>query len=129
MPRKSLGVTQRTRSPKRGDVRPALTLRVDLGRRGALGPGKISLLEAIDAEGSITAAGKKLGMSYRRAWLLVESVNAMFKEPAVSTRHGGANGGNASLTRLGAEIVSRYRQIEKAAEKSASKHLTFLGGA
>ena len=129
MPRKSLGVTQRTRVPERGNVRPALTLRVDLGRRGALGPGKINLLEAIDTEGSITAAGKKLGMSYRRAWLLVESVNTMFKEPAVSTKHGGANGGNASLTRLGAEIVSRYRQIEKAAEKSATKHLNFLAGA
>ena len=127
MPRTSLGVTRGHKAPERGHGRPALTLRVDLGSRGALGPGKIRLLEAIEAEGSITAAGRKLGMSYRRAWLLVESVNGMFKGPAVSTRQGGANGGNATLTKLGAEIVSRYRQIERAAEKSASKHLNYLG--
>ena len=122
MPRHSLGVTRRTTSPERGEKRPALTLRVDLGNRGALGPGKISLLEAIGTEGSITAAGKKLGMSYRRAWLLVDSLNTMFQTPAVSTRHGG----NATLTKLGAEVVLRYRQIERAAEKSANKHLSYL---
>ena len=126
MPRHSLGVTRRTTSPERGKNRPALTLRVDMGNRGALGPGKISLLEAIGTEGSITAAGKKLGMSYRRAWLLVDSLNTMFKAPAVSTRHGGAHGGNATLTALGAEVVLRYRQIERAAERSAGKHLTYL---
>jgi molybdate transport system regulatory protein len=65
-------------------------------------------------------------MSYRRAWLLVDSLNTMFKTPAVSTRHGGAHGGNATLTELGAEVVLRYRQIERAAEKSANKHLSYL---
>ena len=128
MSRRRLGVTRRNAVPMRGNDRPALTLRIDLGDRGAIGPGKISLLEAIDSEGSITAAGKKIGMSYRGAWLLVENVNKMFKQPVVSTRHGGAKGGRSSLTRLGTEVVSRYRQIEKAAERSASKHLKFLAG-
>ena len=72
---RSLGVTQLSASPSQGGERAHLTLRIDFGPYGALGPGKIKLLELIEQHGSITAAGKRMDMSYRRAWLLVNSIN------------------------------------------------------
>jgi molybdate transport system regulatory protein len=78
-----------------------LTLRVDLGSGRALGPGKIRLLEAIEKTGSISQAGRKLGMSYRRAWLLVDDMNRCFREPVVTAQPGGSQGGGAALTVFG----------------------------
>jgi molybdate transport system regulatory protein len=78
-----------------------LTLRVDLGSGRALGPGKIRLLEAIEKTGSISQAGRKLGMSYRRAWLLVDDMNSCFRDPVIEAQPGGAHGGGATLTAFG----------------------------
>ena len=80
---------------------PKLTLRVDLGSGRALGPGKIRLLEAIAKTGSISQAGRKLGMSYRRAWLLVDDMNNCFRDPVIEAQPGGAHGGGAVLTPFG----------------------------
>ena len=78
----------------------------------AIGPGKVALLEAIEETGSITAAAKKLGMSYRRAWLLVDETNRCVVRPAVQTAAGGPNGGGAALTPVGVLLVRRYRALE-----------------
>jgi molybdate transport system regulatory protein len=78
----------------------------------AIGPGKVALLEAIGQSGSITSSAKKLGMSYRRAWLLVAETNRCLVRPAVQTAAGGRRGGGTSLTPLGIELVRRYRALE-----------------
>jgi len=98
-------------------------LRIIHGDEIAVGPGKISLLEAIATSGSITAGAKQLGMSYRRAWLLVDTMNRCFKSPVIDAEVGGQRGGGASLTPLGAEIVARYRRIEAAAAKANAADL------
>ena len=106
---------------------PALSIRVDLAG-GRLGPGKVALLEAIGREGSISAAARALSMSYRRAWELVEEVNATFAGPAVAASTGGRRGGGAVLTPLGHELVAAYRAIEAAAGAAARAHLSALAG-
>ncbi len=90
-----------------------LTLRLDVGGRATLGPGKARLLELIGETGSISAAGRAMGMSYRRAWTLVDSLNASFAAPLVAARPGGAGGGGAELLPLGAEVVRLYRKLEQ----------------
>jgi molybdate transport system regulatory protein len=100
-----------------------LTLRVDFGPGQAIGRGKIQLLEAIRDKGSITGAGRALGMSYKRAWELVDQLNTCFRDPVVTARAGGQQGGGAALTELGERIVKRYRAIEAAAEKAAAVHI------
>lgn len=75
------------------------------------GPGKADLLEAIRDEGSISAAGRRMGMSYKRAWSLVEEMNAAFAEPLVESARGGAHGGGARLTAAGTEVLAAYRAI------------------
>lgn len=87
-------------------------LRFMLDDEIAFGPGKADLLEAIRDTGSISAAGKQLGMSYRRAWLLVDAMNRCFKSPLVETAAGGFAGGGATISPLGGEILSKYRAIE-----------------
>ena len=79
----------------------------------AIGPGKVALLEAIRDTGSITAAARRLGMSYRRAWLLVDAMNQAFTSPVVETAKGGPLGGKSVVTPLGAELVLRYRALER----------------
>jgi molybdate transport system regulatory protein len=105
---------------------PAIRLRIDLSPDSALGPGKISLLEHIEATGSLSKAARELGMSYRRAWLLLDDINGMFDNPATTTSVGGSGGGGARLTDLGREIVKAYREIEDAAEKVASARIAWL---
>jgi molybdate transport system regulatory protein len=104
----------------------SLFIRVDLGPGGRIGPGKVALLEAIARTGSISAAGRNLRMSYRRAWALVEQLNRLFAEPVVTAQPGGTGGGGAALTELGADLVRRYRAIEAAAQSAASAHLAEL---
>lgn len=87
-------------------------LRIDFGQGIRLGPGKAELLEAIIETGSISAAGRKLGMSYRRAWLLVEELNALFDTPTVMTSAGGAHGGGTQLTAFGHAVLAAFRRIE-----------------
>lgn len=106
-----------------------LTIRVDLGKGGALGPGKIRLLELIQAHGSISEAGRLMDMSYRQAWLLVDSLNRSFRQAVVSKQTGGARGGGARLTPWGQRVVERYRAIEAAAERAVAPHLRALESA
>lgn len=96
-----------------------LRLRLYLGEEIAMGPGKADLLEAIRDTGSIAAAGRQMDMSYRRAWLLVDTMNRCFREPLVSTERGGAGRGGAALTPLGDEVLARYRALEAAARDAA----------
>ena len=87
-----------------------------------LGPGKADLLERIGETGSIAAAGRSLGMSYKRAWSLVEEMNAAFRDPLVRSARGGARGGGARLTEAGDAVLSHYRKIEEiAAEAGAAR--------
>lgn len=90
-----------------------LTIRIDFPGQRRVGPGKVRLLELIDETGSISAAGRAMGMSYRRAWLLVESLNTSFRRPVVGTRSGGRHGGGAHLTPFGRELIARYRTMER----------------
>jgi len=88
-------------------------LRIAMGHGLILGPGKVDLLEAIEREGSISAASRAMGMSYRRAWLLVDALNTMFGQPLVVAAPGGAHGGGAQITTFGKEIAGAYRRIEQ----------------
>ncbi|WP_232630638.1 winged helix-turn-helix domain-containing protein [Methylobacterium sp. Leaf118] len=97
-----------------------LSLRIDLGPGHRLGPGKVRLLEAIAAHGSIAAGARALGMSYRRAWTLVEAMNRGFGQPVVESQAGGRDGGGARLSPLGTEVVGQYRAVEQAAEAAAA---------
>lgn len=103
-----------------------LTLRLDFDTGTRLGPGKIALLEAIDRTGSIAAAGREFGMSYRRAWLLTDEVNRTFDQPLVEAHGGGRNGGGAALTKRGKEVVALYRSVEDAARKSTVREVKRL---
>ncbi|MCC2663213.1 MAG: LysR family transcriptional regulator [Geminicoccaceae bacterium] len=87
-------------------------LRIVLEPEIAIGPGKADILEAIKATGSIAAAGRSMGMSYKRAWHLVETMNRCFKGPLVEASKGGRAGGGARLTELGHEVLARYRRME-----------------
>ena len=103
-----------------------LTLRVDFGPGKAVGPGKIRLLEAIRDSGSISRAGRTLGMSYRRAWMLIDNLNRTFRGPVVTARPGGKRGGGARLTPFGRMLVTRYRAIERRSQTAAARELAAL---
>jgi molybdate transport system regulatory protein len=106
-----------------------LTLRLDFGPGQAIGHGKIRLLEAVRDHGSISAGGRAMGMSYRRAWLLVDDLNRMFDEPVIETKHGGSAGGGAELTALGHRVVEHYRAIEAKAHAASADELAALAAA
>jgi molybdate transport system regulatory protein len=108
---------------------PRLSIRVDLACGARIGPGKVALLEEIERTGSISAAGRALKMSYRRAWELVEDLNRHLGRPVVSTAAGGAHGGGTRLTPAGATLVAEYRAMEADARKAADRHLTAIGRA
>jgi molybdate transport system regulatory protein len=103
-------------------------LRIVAGDDIAIGPGKVDLLEAIGRTGSITAAAKALGMSYRRAWLLVDTMNRCFVSPVVTTETGGAAGGRTRLTGVGADVVHRYRAMQAHAEQAGADDFAVLAG-
>jgi molybdate transport system regulatory protein len=98
-------------------------LRISFKKSIAMGPGKADLLDAIDETGSISAAARALGMSYRRAWLLVETMNECFKSPLVATATGGEHGGGAVVTDLGHDVIRRYRAMEKKAAASVAREM------
>ena len=100
-----------------------LSIRVDLASGARVGPGKVALLEAIARDGSISAGGRALRMSYRRAWELVEEMNRSFGTAVVATAAGGAGGGGARLTAAGATVVAEYRALEQAALAAAASHV------
>lgn len=92
---------------------PRLRIRIVFGEDAMLGPGKIDLLERIRDTGSIAAAGRKMAMSYKRAWSLVEEMNAAFRDPLVESTRGGARGGGARLTEAGGTVLANYRELEE----------------
>jgi len=92
---------------------PVVRFRIDFATGSYVGPGKIELLEAVLDSGSLSQAARNIGMSYRRAWLLLESINASFREPATVASTGGKGGGGAKVTHFGLELISRYRELEK----------------
>jgi molybdate transport system regulatory protein len=94
---------------------PGLTLRVMAGTVPAMGPGKARLITLIDSTGSISAAAREMGMSYRRGWQLVEAINASFNQPVVTTAVGGKRGGGAVVTDFGRRMVEAYYQMESKA--------------
>lgn len=104
---------------------PRIRLRIVL-EGGRLGPGKIDLMEHIAELGSISAAGRALGMSYRRAWALVEEANTLFENPLIEKYHGGKAGGGASLTPLGHTVVAHYRELERTTLAATQSHLEAL---
>jgi molybdate transport system regulatory protein len=105
---------------------PTLSVRIDLDPEGRIGPGKIALLEKIGQLGSISAAGRAMGMSYKRAWELVEETSRIFGKPVAVRHSGGKHGGGATLTPFGLSLVARFRAIEGAAAEAAREHLTAL---
>jgi len=106
-----------------------LTIRIDLSGHGAIGPGKIRLLELVGESGSISAAGRAMKMSYRRAWMLIDNLNRCFRSPVVETQLGGTRGGGAVLSALGHDVIARYRAIERAAAKATAMQLAALDAA
>lgn len=124
MPKPKRASTPPSADPAQASASPRL--RVLFGHAIAIGPGKAELLERIAETGSISAAARRMGMSYRRAWLLVETMNACFRAPLVETAKGGAGGGGATLTALGLEVLQRYRRMEQAAAAAAAEELRAL---
>jgi molybdate transport system regulatory protein len=92
---------------------PNIRFRIDFAPTLNLGPGKIDLLEAINAHGSLTSAAASLGLSYRRAWLLLDSLNKTFDEPVTTSSAGGKSGGGSAVTAFGRLLIDRYRGLEK----------------
>lgn len=117
-----------THPPSSNKVVAQFRLRVKYGDQVAIGPGKIAILEAIAETGSISAAGRKMGMSYRRAWLLVDQMNQYFTEPVVVAATGGAQGGGTALTPMGLEVIALYRSIEQQAQAQSATLLERLKG-
>ncbi len=97
-----------------------LKAQIYLGDEIALGPGKIDLLEAVARAGSISGAGREMGLSYRRAWLLIDTMNRCFTEPLIETAHGGAKGGGARVTKAGEAVMQHYRAMQSAIESAAA---------
>lgn len=107
---------------------PRLRLRLHLGRSVMVGPGKADLLAAVAATGSITAAGRTMSMSYKRAWLLVDTMNRCFREPLVVAAKGGTGGGSARLTPAGERVLALYRRIEAHAAETCATEMQELAG-
>lgn len=103
-----------------------VSVRLRFADDARLGPGKIALLEAVGRTGSIAAAGRDMNMSYRRAWLLIDSLNRMFDAPVVHASPGGANGGGAALSELGRELVEAYRAMEADTVAAIERHFAAL---
>jgi molybdate transport system regulatory protein len=101
-----------------------VTLVMNSGSR--IGPGKAALLGSIQSTGSISAAARAMGMDYKRAWLLIESLNSAFTTPPVERATGGTGGGGATLTELGIDLVARYRKLEAGAAAIAARDLEWL---
>ncbi len=105
-----------------------LTLRVLGGTAAAMGPGKAELIERIARTGSISAAAREMGMSYRRAWQLVEALNRAFREPVVITATGGARGGGAQVTAFGHRAAADFRAMESKASRAIAADLRRYSG-
>jgi molybdate transport system regulatory protein len=102
-------------------MKPQAHIRIDFSGTCSIGPGKIGLLEGIERTGSLSAAARALGMSYRRAWLLLHSTNEGFSEPVVELSVGGKDGGGTRLTEFGRRLVADYRRFDAAVDQLAAK--------
>jgi len=111
---------------KAGNKTVGARLRIVLKPGVAIGPGKADILAGIQETGSIAAAGRRMGMSYKRAWLLVEVLNTYFSEPMVIARRGGNARGGAALTPMGEKVLAGYRRMEALTEKAIAKELDEL---
>ncbi|HUR43114.1 MAG TPA: LysR family transcriptional regulator [Aestuariivirga sp.] len=107
---------------------PSATFRIEMAPGKRLGPGKITLLELVGKTGSISAAARAMDMSYRRAWLLIDESNSLFAAPLVESFAGGAGGGGARLTELGAEVIAAYKELEKEATGLVARRLAKFPG-
>jgi molybdate transport system regulatory protein len=109
---------------------PRVTIRLDLAekaeepRMGRIGPGKIALLEAVSLQGSISAAARAQGLSYRRAWRMVDEMNRLFAAPLVEAEAGGVKGGKAQVTATGTHLLKAYRAIEAEAQEFGARELS-----
>jgi molybdate transport system regulatory protein len=110
-----------TKNAAKGTLRPQI--RIMFRKAIAMGPGKADLLQAIGETGSISAAARRMKMSYRRAWLLVDTMNQSFDGPLVETATGGNHGGGARITELGQEVLRRYREMDAKASAAVSKEI------
>lgn len=108
------------------NYKTSVKIRLHINDKIALGPGKADLLEAIIQYGSISAAGRAMGMSYKRAWDLVNTMNESFAKPIVLTAKGGSHGGGAEVTELGKQILNHYRQAQSQAEKAIEQQMNTL---
>ena len=103
-----------------------IKIHLPFGQLSAIGPGKADLLEAIASTGSISAGARRLGMSYKRAWDLVDTMNRSFSQPLIATAAGGSHGGGAQVTEFGYEVLRRYREIEVKATQAVSVEIEAL---
>ncbi len=101
---------------------PAVRFRIDFGPGESIGPGKIALLEQIARGGSLSQAARELGMSYRRAWQLLDSLNHCFRQRVAVTAKGGRRGGGATLTTFGRELIRAYRHFDAEVQARAAHH-------
>jgi molybdate transport system regulatory protein len=106
-----------------------LRISIVLESGARIGPGKVSLLESIRDTGSISAAARDMGMSYKRAWLLLDSMNRAFREPVIRAAPGGTGGGGAALTPFGFDLLERYRRLLDKAGSVAADDLAVIEGA
>jgi molybdate transport system regulatory protein len=116
--------TKQAASRSRAEVR--FRMRIRSGDTVAIGPGKVDLLEAVQEHGSISAAARSLGMSYRRAWLLIDELNRSLKSPATISEQGGQSGGGCALTPVGENIVRLYREVESEAQAACAAQIAAL---
>jgi molybdate transport system regulatory protein len=105
---------------------PHAHVRIDFPEGRSVGPGKIALLEAVDRTGSLSSAARATGLSYRRAWLLLHSINDSFPDPSVELSTGGKNGGGSRLTPFGKALIKAYRRFETAADALAARHFAAM---
>ena len=110
------------------DAPTRLRLRLVFGEDAMLGPGKADLLELIREAGSIAGAGRRMKMSYKRAWMLVEEMNSAFAEPLVDSTRGGAKGGGAHLTAAGEAVLANYRRLEGRVAEAGAAEIAAIRG-
>jgi len=116
------------RSRRAGEPVVRFRMRITVGDVIAIGPGKVELLEAVERTGSITAAARSLDMSYRRAWILLDTLNRSLREPVVDSARGGEQGGGSALTETGRRLIDLYRQIENGAASACRRDIERLVG-
>ena len=120
-------MTRPPASPADTPAQPRLRIRIVFGQAEMIGPGKAELLERLDRTGSIAAAGREMGMSYKRAWELIGTLNAMFRAPLVESTRGGPGGGGAVLTTNGRRVLALYRAFEAEAATAGAARLAEIG--